>query len=655
MLAASRRRAFFVITCSFPFVLFILLELGLRAFHYGPDLSLFTEEIIGGKEYHIMNPEVKARYFYRLSFSPNTSPDYFAVPKPPGTFRIFCLGGSTTVGYPYGYVGSFSTFLRDRLKWLFPDKSVEVINLGMTATNSYTVNDIAHELVDFEPDMFCVYDGHNEFYGALGIASRESVAASRWLTRLYLRLVHFRTFLLFRNLYWTLVSVFHEPVTAEPGGTMMERLARGQYIGYRNAAYNTALANFKANLDELKSLCTSHDIYLLVGSQVSNLRDQPPFVSQDSHNWTREQRLEFHLIYNRGIAHSLDGRPDSALREFDAAMTFDSLRADLHFQRAQCLDSLHRTQEARVEYEHARDFDILRFRASSDFNAAIRETEDGHRVFFVDLERKFRANSPDSLIGRNLVLEHLHPNARGYFLMAKEFTWSMHLHQILADEQTWNERDHLDDDRLWSERPLTELDSLCAQRRTDLLTSGWPFRSDTRILAPPPPEDTLATIAADMVNGRITWEEGHVMAAGFFERRRQYGKTEREFKTLINQIPLNVSAYLFLGRLYLRQGRNDEAAATLLASTTIEETFLANRALGTLALEPRDAIPFFEKALALSAVPTEKAEVGFLLSDVYTRDGKTDKAVAQLRQVLQWSPDYAPARNLLQRLNARHQ
>jgi tetratricopeptide (TPR) repeat protein len=652
-ISASKQRWFVIFTLAFPIILLLFVELILKAIDYGPDLSLFTTEEIGGRTYHIMNPDVKGRYFSRVAFSPNTSPDYFEVPKPKGTFRIFCLGGSTTVGYPYSYVGSFSTFLRDRLNRLFPERRIEVINLGMTATNSYTVVDLAKELVDYEPDMFCVYDGHNEFYGALGIASHESITASRWLTKLYLRLVRVRTFLFLRDLYGLLGGLFHQQAADEPSGTMMERLARGRYIAYGSTEYNTALDSFRANLNELRSICTQNNIYLLVGSQVSNLRDQPPFVTQDSPHWSQQEKLQFHLTFNRGIAHLLNGLPDSALREFDRAMLFDSLRADLRYQRGGCLDSLGLKRAARTEYEKARDFDMLRFRASSDFNNALHQIEDGQRVFFVDIERKFRANSPDSLIGNNLILEHLHPNARGYFLIAKEFTWPMHRNQILADEKTWNERDCLDDDKLWSDRPLTELDSICAHRRTDLLTSGWPFRPDTKTIPPPPPEDTLGTIAAEMVEGRITWEQGHVAAASLFETRSQLDKAEKEYRALVNQIPVNVSAYLKLGQAYLRQGKNEEAAGILLASTRVEQTPYANRTLGMLALHPKDAIPFFEKALALSGAPNEKTEIGFLLADAYNREGSTDRAVTQLQQVLQWTPNFPPARNLLQQITTR--
>jgi tetratricopeptide (TPR) repeat protein len=642
------RRWFFAFTLVFPFLLLAILELTLSAIRYGPDLSLFTKETIGGNEYLIMNPAVKARYFSRVEFSPNTSPDYFRMPKPEGSFRIFCLGGSTTAGFPYGYVGSFSTYLRERLRYIFPEKNIEVINLGMTATNSFTTLDIARELVAYQPDMICVYDGHNEFYGALGVASHESISGSRWLVNLHLRLVHFRSYLFLRDLYGMIARFF--TAGSDPSsttGTMMERLARGKYVPYRNELYIAALDDFKANLAALASICQSHNIPLLLASQVSNLRDQAPFVTGGVAPADPAAALRYNLEFNKGAAFLLDGRADSALACFTGLMSIDSLRADLRYQLGRCLELLGRKAEARRDYEWARDLDQLRFRTSSDFNEAIRAASDGKGIYFVDMERKFRANSSDSLIGNGLILEHLHPNARGYFLMAKEFTRMMHLQGLLDSQDAWNQRDRFDDDSLWALRPMTVLDSLCAARRIAQLLSGWPFRPDSRELDPPPPQDTLGSIVAEMVGGRISWEQGHVAAVQYYQNRKMWGMAEREFKVLINQIPLNVSAYLLLGKQYLGLGMNREAAGILLTSTTVEQTFYANRMLGALALDPKDAVPFLEKALTFDQPPKIKSDVGSMLADAYAELGRTQEAKTQAVSALQWDPDNAQARRLL--------
>jgi tetratricopeptide (TPR) repeat protein len=194
---------------------------------------------------------------------------------------------------------------------------------------------------------------------------------------------------------------------------------------------------------------------------------------------------------------------------------------------------------------------------------------------------------------------------------------------------------------------MTVLDSLCAARRIAQLLSGWPFRPDSRELDPPPPQDTLGSIVAEMVGGRISWEQGHVAAVQYYQNRKMWGMAEREFRVLINQIPLNVSAYLLLGKQYLGLGMNREAAGILLASTTVEQTFYANRMLGALALDPKDAVPFLEKALTFDQPPKIKSDVGSMLADAYAQLGRTQEAKTQAASALQWDPDNAQARRLL--------
>ena len=91
----------------------------------------------------------------------------FKAGKEPGTFRIFTLGGSTTYGRPYMDPSSFSGWLRKLLARV-PEsgKRYEVINAGGISYASYRVVNILEELLSYEPDLFVVYTGHNEFLEA---------------------------------------------------------------------------------------------------------------------------------------------------------------------------------------------------------------------------------------------------------------------------------------------------------------------------------------------------------------------------------------------------------------------------------------------------------------------------------------------------------
>jgi tetratricopeptide (TPR) repeat protein len=630
------------LTIATPFLFLFLLEIGLRVARYGPDLSVFTTQSFGSRHYWVINPGVKSRYFSRVEFSPNTSFDCFSIPKPRGTFRIFCLGGSTTVGYPYGFVGSFSTFLRDRLHRLFPDRQIEVINLGLTATNSFTVNDLADEVASLEPDLLIVYDGHNEFYGALGAASQESAGGARWLTKAYLRVVHYKTFLLLRDAYSWLHRLVARAEGEIPTGTMMERLARGQYVPYGSPMYRKVLENFRANLEELTDLVRRRHIPLILGTQVSNLRDQPPFVSVIPPSASHQDSLFLSSITHGSSV--IPGSPESISHD----TLFAPLHAALRYAIARGLDRSGRTREALSEYILARDYDELRFRCTSDFNDAILSAGHAQGAAAVDFEEVFAAHSPDSLIGRSLVLEHLHPNSRGYFLMAKSYASAMCSLGLLASPQEWARRDTIPDESLWLGRPLTDLDSLCAGQRISLLTSGWPFR-DSAVAVTPPSGNGLPTIAWKMVLGSFTWEEGHVAAADWYAARGDTTGALREYRALINQTPMNISPYLRMGKLYADRGDTAKAECVLRQSLAVERSSFALRTLGAIDVmrgQTAPALTLLTEALPLCGNSREIADTRFVIAVAWARAGNRDKALDELDRIFAMIPDHPAGRQL---------
>ena len=87
----------------------------------------------------------------------------FPQTKAPGTYRIFTLGGSTTYGRPYDDKTSFSGWLRELLPMADSGRDWEVINAGGISYASYRVAHLMEELINYQPDLFIIYTGHNEF------------------------------------------------------------------------------------------------------------------------------------------------------------------------------------------------------------------------------------------------------------------------------------------------------------------------------------------------------------------------------------------------------------------------------------------------------------------------------------------------------------
>src|SRR5579872_6562708 len=179
---------FRIIVILLPFLLLLALEGALRLFHYGYDTSLFIEAP-GNGDYLVLNPTASRRYFTDAGNATTGNREPFRKVKEAGTLRIFVLGESTTIGYPYFHNGSFHRWLQYRLNRSFPDKKLEIVNLSLTAVNSYTVLGFARDLVRYEPDAVLIYTGHNEYYGALGVGSTNRLGGSPWLveTLLWLR------------------------------------------------------------------------------------------------------------------------------------------------------------------------------------------------------------------------------------------------------------------------------------------------------------------------------------------------------------------------------------------------------------------------------------------------------------------------------------
>jgi transposase len=334
----------------------------------------------------------------------------------------------------------------------------------------------------------------------------------------------------------------------------------------------------------------------------------------------------------------------------------DSVRADIHYRIARCLDALGRKGEARVEYIKARDYDMLRFRASSEFNDAIRSVCDGGSTMLADIERTFQDVSPDSLTGSNLIVEHLHPNSRGFFLMGREYARQMRIRGLLASGEEWARQDTVSDEGLWERRSLTELDERIARRRTEILTSGWPFRDGVPEVDAVPAADTLGQFAENVTRAQWDWHQAHRAAVDYYVSRKELDNVEREYHVMISQIPYEALYYRKLAKILLDKGELEQVRRLLLKSLEYEKTILAYRALGDIALRngtPGEAIRYYESTFMFRQSPAEQVENGYLLSVAYARAGKASEARDKLLSVLGIRPDYQPAIQLLEELRRK--
>lgn len=110
-----------------PVVILVIFELFLRMVNYGDDLRLFIPSK-AHTGYLEINQKVGKRYFTKLG---NTKPAYdiFLKNKPDSCYRIFVMGGSAAMGFPFEIGNSFSRILTSQLQDVFPIKKLKSLML----------------------------------------------------------------------------------------------------------------------------------------------------------------------------------------------------------------------------------------------------------------------------------------------------------------------------------------------------------------------------------------------------------------------------------------------------------------------------------------------------------------------------------------------
>lgn len=609
-LSPRKKQVFFIIILSLPLLIFILLELVLQLAKYGDNLDLFIDAPKDFPQYQMANPKVARRFFNRAAAVPSPPMDLFLKNKPQNGYRIFILGGSTAAGYPFSANLLFSRILQRRLSDVFPERKIEVINLAMSAINSYALLDFIDEVLDKQADLILIYAGHNEYYGALGVASAESIGKYRPVVLLYLKLRHFKTFQLLGDGVRQIASFLGKGAEQDPSATLMERLVAEQNIVYKSELYERGKNHFKKNLQRLIEKARQKQVPVVMSELVSNVRDQEPFVSISTGQWPAARD-----VYQMA-------------KEFESQGDFI---------------------QAQKNYYLAKDLDALRFRASEEFNDIIDELGHTLQVPVVPMKSVFENASPHGLIGSGLMLEHLHPTIKGYFLLADAFFKTLQNERLIAQE--WDDQRIKNSEYYRSHWGFTELDSLYANLRIHILKGGWPFQPKTapnKALSDYRPINRVDSLAAQVWSRHnYTLERAHVELAEYYERRKDFRRAFKEYQALMYLTPLNVSPYLRGADVLIKMQDLNSALPILQESLTLEETTFAHKWIGQIYLtqnKVKEALFHLEKAYQSS--PND-LQLLYNLSGAYALDKQFKKSKALLERLLTLSPNF-PEADLLQ-------
>ena len=660
-LSRVKRKTFTLLMMLTPFVFLFCIELTLRLIQYDGDLHLVIRKTIGGREFYSINRAVGQRYFgKRGSIVPEPSEDTFEIHKRENTKRIFCLGESTMAGFPYEFHATAPSFLADRLKVLLPKYDVEVINVGLSAVGTYVIQDFMDELLSYQPDLFIIYAGHNEFYGIYGAGSSMTVPGGPWLTRLTISLQRFKTFLLARDSYlWVQEALTRS--NAREGQSMMGQMARDQSIPLYSETYERAREVYRNNLIHLIETARSAHIPVLFSTLVCNWREQRPFVSVFDRRIPSDRQAVWKQLVAQGDSAFTHDRLDAAVESYSRATQIDSMNALAFFKLGESLYSLSRFDEAKQAFLRAKDLDALRFRATEEFEHDLIDICNSHDVPLARVDSAFMERSPHGILDKRLFLEHLHPNVDGYFLMAKTLCRAIEQNNLLVPAGDWDDAHEPSDSTLMEMSRVTEFDRTVGKVKIDLLERRWPFETGAvnyEFVAANPVE----SVVFRMMKGGIAWSDARYLLAEFYARNKQFDLARKECLAVAKVIPFYYEPLLRCADYFSQEGKKDEAMAAYQRCFETDDNPFARMKYAILLLEeeqPSPAAAQIEIAFTLDEkgkykLPMQGAATGrYLLGVAYAKLGRFDIARENLERALAIEPGYKEANDLLDQLKRR--
>jgi lysophospholipase L1-like esterase len=561
---------FYTIAGVIPIAFFLLLEGGLRIFGYGKEVPLFIENP-ANKHYLLPRPDVMSRYFPDSAPQPNLTleSNFFLKQKPDNGLRIIVQGGSTAAGFPYGYGASLAATLDQRLKQTLVGKHVEVVGTALSAVNSYTLLDFADEIIEQQPDAVLIYAGHNEFLGILGVGSHFTVANAGYTTLWFLKLKNWRVFQLLQHLFYAsqadtsarLEQSGQTPARPQTTGsrasstrTFMSQVAKQKQIELDDEMFKAGVAQFTRNMQRLIDQYQQAGIAVFIGTIASNQRDHAPFSSSSPDQAEAAILSRLYSLELSDGEHQQDELKAKQTQGLQASVALQSSRsADLHYGLAKRLDELALFARAKTHYQLAIEHDRLRFRAPEAINKVIRDLANRQGIYLVDSLLAFEQRSPNHIVGNNLMLEHLHPNLQGYYVLSESFYQALKKSGLFAP---WQD---VPIALAWQQRLVLPAEEYFGFATIQRLMSDYPFSTEPMLVTLPQPADWQQQLGKQWFEKRTDWQSLMQQSLARYRDEKQFEMAFKTLQILADALPHNGLYNLQLAEEMLKKNRLSES------------------------------------------------------------------------------------------------
>ncbi|MYK41910.1 MAG: hypothetical protein F4049_17045 [Gemmatimonadetes bacterium] len=352
-----------------------------------------------------------AQYKGRLAAAGQMGEHFFVEPAPANRYRVVFVGASTVQGFPHPRRLAAASFLQAMLADAWPEREVEVVNLGITSIASFAVAQVVEDALVLSPDLVVVYTGHNEFYGLYGAGRNQRL-------QYFLRQLHL-THLVDRLLGGI-------GTRDEPTDLIKMVAARGE-VPLHGPGRATAEQSLRDNLRRVSQLCERAQVPLVLCTIVANDAGFAPVGSTEGDEAWKARVEQAAQVLTQGYVAPEDAK--GALQQLEQAAALSSEHAWLWYLQGRALERLGRATEAQRAFRKARDLDIMPWRAPTAHNAVIRAVAKEHGAVLADVEVAFVDAAPTQGVGWEWMVDHVHFSVAGQALLARTV-----LHSIAALE-----------------------------------------------------------------------------------------------------------------------------------------------------------------------------------------------------------------------------
>ena len=365
----------------------------------------------------------------------NFNKQSFPREKAPGTYRIFCLGGSTTYGRPYDDATSFASWLREMLPLADRNKNWEVINAGGISYASYRVAHLMEELVNYQPDLFIIYTGHNEFLEERTYSQIRDIPP----------VIRSTVSLLAKTRTWSAMNSALQSLGVAPQAenkdrqnlalevvTVLDKSAGLNRYTRDDSLQEKILRHYRISLERMVGLARSAGAKVIFVSPASSLNDCTPFKSEHTPGLTPEDRERIEQMLAQAKELIRQENWNEALSLLETGVKLDPRHAELQYRYGLVLLALNKVEEAETALRRARDEDVCPLRALTPMGQIVADIADEQGVGFVDyvdlVAEYMQQNKGYPIPGEELFLDHVHPTIEGHKIL------SLALIQTLIDE-----------------------------------------------------------------------------------------------------------------------------------------------------------------------------------------------------------------------------